>query len=637
MGRRFSGLVACQRTVGLLDGGVPPTGQATDSAMSWTTVVWSMEAAVCLTLAAIYLLVWCRRRDERAHLLFAVSAVAAAAVAAGEMWLMRTETTAQFGTALRWLHLPVWVMILALLGFVRLYLRAGRRWLAWSVAGVRTLSLILNFLISPNLNYREITAVRHIRFLGDSVSVADGIASPWMLVGQLSLLLFVIFVVDASVTVWRRGDRRQALVLGGGMSVFAILGSAQAMLVLWGVIQSPITASLFYTIIVVAMAGEMIIELLRSARTAADLREAQQHVKLAAAATGLAIWNWDVDHNRIWVSREGRPLFGLSREKEISFERFLETLHPDDRGAVRQAVERAMGGAGEFSTDYRVVLPEGKVRWLTARGKVEFNGGGKPLRVRGVSLDITARKLAELELASQRQDLAHLSRVSMLGELAGALAHELNQPLTAVLSNAQAGQRFLAKGPPDVAEITAIFDDIANDAKRAGGIIHGMRAMFKKDAPAEPQPVDVNESVNQVLNLLHGEIVARKAKVVLFLGQGLPPVRAGRVEVQQVLINLVLNSLDAIKSDPLQGCVEIASTRHGGRVIVSVNDTGPGIAPDIMERLFEPFVSSKAGGLGLGLAISRSIAERFGGELLAKNHPAGGALFQLMLPVADVM
>jgi two-component system, LuxR family, sensor kinase FixL len=603
--------------------------------MSWTTAVWSMEAAVCLTLAAIYLLVWCRRREERAQLLFAVSAVAAAAVAAGELWLMRTETAVQFGTALRWLHLPVWVLILALLGFVRLYLRAGRRWLAWSVAGVRTLSLILNFVISPNLNYREITAVRHIRFLGDPVSVAVGVPNPWMLVGQLSLLLFVIFVVDAALTVWRRGDRRQALILGGGMSVFAILGTAQTILVLWGVVQSPITASLFYTIIVVAMAGEMSLELLRSARTAADLRETQQHVRLAAAATGLAIWNWDVDRNRIWVSREGRPLLGLAREKEISLERFLATLHADDRGLVRQAVERAMGGVGEFTTDYRAVLPEGKVRWITARGKVEFNGGGKPLWVRGVSLDITGRKLAELELARQRQDLAHLSRVSMLGELAGALAHELNQPLTAVLSNAQAGQRFLRQGPPDLAEITAILDDIADDAKRAGGIIHGMRAMFKKDAPAEPQPVDVNESVNQVLNLLHGEIVARKAKVVLVPGEGLPPVRAGRVEVQQMLINLVLNSLDAIKSDPLHGAVEITSLRHGRWVIVSVNDNGPGIPEEIMQRLFEPFVSTKSGGLGLGLAISRSIAERFGGELLAKNRPEGGAVFQMVLPVAD--
>lgn len=603
--------------------------------MSWTTVIWSMEAAVCLTLAVIYLLVWFRQRKDWDHLLFALSAIAAATVAAGEWWMMRVETPAQFGTALRWLHLPIWVMVLALIGFVRLHFQAGRWGLAWLVIGVRTLALILNFLMPLNINYREISAVRKIPFLGETVSVADGVPNPWMALGQFGLLLFVVFVVDASVTVWRRGDRRQALVLGGSISLFSILGTIQAMLVLWGVVASPIMVSLLFSAVVVAMGYEMSRQIFRAARTAVELQESQQHMRLAAAATGLAIWNWDIEHDVIWVSRMGRPFYGVSLDDEISFERFLATLHPDDRGPVRQAAARALGGAGEFSTDYRVVLPDGSVRWITARGKAEFNGGGKPLRMRGVSLDITGRKQAELELTHQRQDLAHLSRVSMLGELAGALAHELNQPLTAVLSNAQAGQRFLAQGPPDVAEITAILDDIATDAKRAGGIIHGMRAMFKKEAPADGQPVDVNESVNQVLNLLHGEIVARKAKVILHLGVGLPPVKAGRIEIQQVLINLIMNSLDAIKSEPLQGYVEITSKRQGGRIIVSVNDTGPGIPAEIMARLFEPFASTKPGGLGLGLAISHSIAERFGGQLLAENHPAGGANFQMVLPVAD--
>ena len=141
-------------------------------------------------------------------------AAATALVAVCELWLMRAETTGDFGVALRWLHLPVWVVIVSLVGFVRLYLRAGRPWLAWVVCGTRTLSLVLNFALTPNLNYREITGLRPIRFLGESVSVADGVPSPWMLVGQASLLLLVVFVADAAVAVWRRGDRRQARLLG---------------------------------------------------------------------------------------------------------------------------------------------------------------------------------------------------------------------------------------------------------------------------------------------------------------------------------------------------------------------------------------------------------------------------------------
>ena len=191
--------------------------------MSWVTIIWSMVASACLTLAGMHLLVWCRKRTARANLLFALTAMATAALAACELWMMRAETTGEFGTALRWVHVPAWAVIVSLVGFVRLYLRAGRPWLAWAVCGMRTLSLVLNFALTPNLNYREITGLRHIRFLGESVSVAEGVPNPWMLVGQASLLLLVVFVVDATITVWRRGDRRQARLLGGAI-VFFVAG-----------------------------------------------------------------------------------------------------------------------------------------------------------------------------------------------------------------------------------------------------------------------------------------------------------------------------------------------------------------------------------------------------------------------------
>ena len=185
--------------------------------MSWITIIWSMVASACLTLAAVNLLVWCKKRTEWANLLFSLTAVGTAGMAFCELWMMRAETPAQFGTALRWLHVPAWALLVALVGFVRLYLRAGRPWLAWSFVGLRTLSLLLDFLVGQNLNYREITRLRHIPFFGESVSVAEGVANPCMLVGQLSLLLLVLFVADATVTVWRRGDRRQALAVGASI------------------------------------------------------------------------------------------------------------------------------------------------------------------------------------------------------------------------------------------------------------------------------------------------------------------------------------------------------------------------------------------------------------------------------------
>jgi len=242
------------------------------------------------------------------------------------------------------------------------------------------------------------------------------------------------------------------------------------------------------------------------------------------------------------------------------------------------------------------------------------------------------RRASERELQVAREELAHLTRVAMLGELSGSLAHELNQPLAAVLSNAQAGMRFITGGQPDLEEMQAILQDIADDAKRAGGIIHGMRAMFKKDTRQELQPVEVNEVVQQVLALLHSEIVARQAEVAFTSGAALPRVLAGKVELMQVLLNLVLNGLDAMKELSGPRLVWIDTSLEAGRIALRVRDSGAGIAPEVREKLFTPFVSTKSGGLGMGLAISRGIVERFGGRLTARNHPHGGAEFCLLLP-----
>jgi signal transduction histidine kinase len=241
------------------------------------------------------------------------------------------------------------------------------------------------------------------------------------------------------------------------------------------------------------------------------------------------------------------------------------------------------------------------------------------------------------QLRTNQLELAHLSRVSVLGEMAGALAHEVNQPLAAILSNAQVGSRSMNKGEPDLVEIHAILDDIANDAKRAGGIIHGMRAMLKKDQPPDPHPLPVNPTIHQVLAMLQGEISSRGVTIELDLEEPLPHTHFNRVELQQVLINLVMNSLDAMKQNPRGAQLKVSTARDGNHVAITIHDSGPGITADIMPQLFDPFFSTKPGGLGLGLPISKSIAEHFGAQLHATNHPHGGAMFELRMQSADAL
>ncbi|MCX6877351.1 MAG: ATP-binding protein [Verrucomicrobia bacterium] len=602
--------------------------------MSWVTAIWSMIGAVCVTLAAMHLVVWFKCRSAWANLLFALAALASAGAAGCELWMMRATTTAEFGNALRWTHLPAWVIILALVGFTRLHLRAGRKWLAWTICGLRTLSLGLDFLFSPNLNFREITGLRAVPLLGETVTTAVGVPNPWMLVGQASLLLFVCFILDAAVTVWRRGDPLQKQLLVGAITFMGVAGTAQTVLAMWHIVQTPITASLLFTGIVVVMAVELSDGLIRAAKLADELRESEQRLSLAADATRLGLWVWNIGRDELWANAAGRELFGFTAAEPLDRDRFFEAVHPVDRDATRQALAKSLLEDEEYEREYRVILPGNHVRWIAVRGRVERDGM-RAIRVRGVAMDLTARKEAERELAQQRTELAHLARVNTLGEMAGTIAHELNQPLAAMLSNAQVGRRSLHSRAPDLTEMAEIFDDIAADAKRAGGIIHGMRAMLKKDAPTEHQCFSLNDAVTQVLSLLHGEIVARQQEVKIQLGETLPPVRAERVEIHQVLINLVINGLDAMKEEPPRDAMKITTAWQDGTVTVSVHDSGPGLPPEIIPRLFDPFFSTKPGGLGLGLSISRSIAERFGGKLLAENHPAGGAVFHLILPAAN--
>src|SRR5881275_3645251 len=181
--------------------------------MSWITVFWSINLGACLTLAAFYCAVWCKQRQTWAHLLFSCSAVAAAAISAFELGMLNAQTVERYQALVRWIHLPTWVLTVSFVAFVRLYLRAGRRWLAWSIYGLRTLVLILNFISTPNINFRVITGLRHFSWWGEIVSVPVGVPNPWGLLSNVSLLLLLIFSVDATVAVWRRGDRQRALVV----------------------------------------------------------------------------------------------------------------------------------------------------------------------------------------------------------------------------------------------------------------------------------------------------------------------------------------------------------------------------------------------------------------------------------------
>ena len=603
--------------------------------MNWVTIIWSMMISACLALAMVHLLIWSRKRTAWASLFFALTAAATAAVAVFELWLMHAETAQEFGVIMRWGHVPYWVLIISVVVFVRVYLRAGRAWLAWTICVMRTISLLLNFLTGQNLNYREITSLRHVPFFGESVTVAEGISNPWMLVGQLSLLLLVIFAVDATLAVWRRGDRRSSVFLGGTI-VFFIMGCiGQFVLTFWGFIYKPVTPSLLFLGIVVAMAYEMSGETVRAADLADSLRKGEEWLDLAADSAGVGLWLWDFKTNLIWITDKTRILYGLSSHGQVPFETFLSKLHPDDLHWVTQAGTKSSREGADFRYDYRIVMPDGSIRWLNVLAKAFLGPSGKPDRMMGVSFDITDRKEAEQEIAKQRNELAHISRVSAMSQLASSLAHELSQPLGAIMRNAEAGEMFLQSPSPDLDEVRAILVDIRRDDQRAGTVIDRMRSLLKR-REIEKNLLDLNLLAGEVITLMSPEAVARKVRLALKPVSSLPPVRGDRVHLQQVLLNLLLNAMDAMNDSSTDSRQITVSVQAAGKQIeVAVSDTGHGIQADELAHVFEPFFSTKPNGLGMGLAISRSIIETHRGSIRANNNEAGGATFTITLPVAE--
>ena len=606
--------------------------------MSWVTIIWSMVVSASLTLAAMNLLVWSRDRRSWAHLCFFLMVIGVTGLAIGEMGAMKASSPEEFGQMIRWTHLVYAFGVVGSLGFVHFYFGTGRRWLLALAVGLRLLAVVMNFTTGLNLHISAIQSLQKVTFLGEQVSMlGEWVANPWVRLGFFASLVWLIYVVDASVRLWREGSpdsRRRAVIVGGGLVFFIIVTVGQAGLVVAGVLRMPFIVSPPFLAVVLAMAYELSRDVIRAAQLARELSESEQRMTLAADAASVGVWSRDLARNEIWASDKWRALFGFSMSEPLEFDQILQRLHPEDRGLFRKILTKAERSDGGYEAEYRIALPDGQSRWIASRGRVELSGAGTPTRVRGVSVDITARKQAEADVLQQRSELAHLSRVTMLGELSGSMAHELNQPLMAILSNAQAAQRFMAHDDVDLDEVRDILADIVEQDNRAGEVIRRLRLLLKK-GEVHQQPLDLNDAVREVLKLVRSDLVNQGVTTHTELAPVLPAVNGDRVQLQQVLLNLLMNACDAMNQNAPADRQLVVRTElsNGAGVRFSVSDHGTGIDPEKVEQVFEPFFSTKAHGLGLGLSVCRTIISAHNGELWAANNREGGASFYFTLPV----
>lgn len=368
-------------------------------------------------------------------------------------------------------------------------------------------------------------------------------------------------------------------------------------------------------------------------RVVETLREREARINLAAESANLALWTVDFERGESWMSEKGRALYRLAPDEPLTRELFLSRVHPEDQLKVNEAIERARNSTLSFEEEYRLLLPDGETRWHIARGRYLRNDRGQISELMGIAIDVTAQVKANVDLRLQREEMARLSRVALMGELTASLAHELNQPLTAIATNAAAGKRFLMRGSLDLEMFEELLDDVFADARRAGGIIHGIHRLVRK-GDDERQEVNLNNVILDVLRLLHSDLLGRSAMVETNLASGLAAVSADPVHLQQVLLNLIMNSLEAMQQTPVSDRrILISTAAADGFVQVSVRDRGVGLPEGDPEKIFSHFFSTKPDGMGMGLTIVRSIVEAHGGELGAEKVE-GGARFFFRLPVA---
>lgn len=604
-----------------------------------------MMAASSLTLGFVHLLVWFKQRSRHASLAFFVLATSVAAFSASELSMMEAQAPASYASALRWAHVPICVIALSMIAFIKFHFGTGRLWLACAAAVFRLLTLLLNFTTGVNINFEDVTAVQHVPLWGGAVAaVPIGIPSPWQIVTQIGNLLLVAFVVDASITLWRRGDpvaRRRAALVGGSVLVFVVGVTGFAVLILAGVVYAPTILTPGFLVIVLAMAYELSWDVIAAAQLVAKLhaseirlRASEEQFRAVVESVPNAILLVDGQGRVALTNPQAQALFGYAREELIG--RPVELLIPEWHRSANEtrrqssAADARAGGMG-FARELDALRKDGS--------EVPVEVVLKPMRtVDGsfllVSLvDVTERRQNERTAARQRDEIAHLSRVATLGELSGSLAHEINQPLMGILSNAQAAQRFLARDDVDLDEVREILVDIVEDDKRAGEVIRRLRALLK-NGEMQNRPLDINSVVDAVVRLTRNDLMNRDVTVSTELAPDLPPVFGDHIQLQQVLLNLVMNACEAMEAVSGTPQVHIRTRRSdGGDVEVSVSDRGGGIPPGDLERIFEPFVTTKEHGIGLGLSICRTIIGAHGGRLWAENLGTG-ATFRCALPLS---
>lgn len=399
-------------------------------------------------------------------------------------------------------------------------------------------------------------------------------------------------------------------------------------------LQSFIGIALFVLVVVSALVAFSLEQRRRRFSAEKAAAAGEERLVLLSSMSSFGFWSWDAATDSGWANENARSILGIGRSEALTGQSLLAAIHPDDRPSVVEAMN-ASTRPPITEMELRLSAGGNEVRWITVKACAYCDPDGAVLRVAGYVVDDCQRKRSAAELLKLQQKLTHLTRVALMGELAGALAHELQQPLTAILCNAHAAQILSRKAKLNVNELQEILEEIANDDKNAGQIIQRLRALLIR-GETHFQRLEIADLVDDVLMLARGTLRERNVQISTRVDTDIPNTIGDRVELQQVLLNLVINACESMSANPTRDRrleIVVDAEAEEGAVRVSVLDCGSGIDADQLERVFEPFFTTKKGGLGLGLSISHSIVAAHGGRLWATRRPDRGTAFHFTLPI----
>ncbi len=543
-------------------------------------------------------------------MLFALNAFVVAVYSCFELALARADSPAQYLGLLRWLDITAGLQVVTTAAFVWVFFGTGRKWLALLAPGLSCLALVADLMPQPKLVYLQLTGIRKIStFGGATYTVADGVENPWNALFYLGVLLLLVFVADASVTLWRRGAHRRAAVIGGAITFFVLAGGTQAALVDEEIIRTPYLLTFAYLAILVAMGMELSEDVLRATQHASDLRESEQRMSLAVDAAQLGLWSGEIPTERVWTSEQCNRLFGYSPKIELNLANLLARVHPEDRASRARAIEQAVAGTGQYNTEYRVLLPDGTVRWLTSVGRMESDASGKPTRILGVVADITGRRNAESvarELGGRLINAQEAER--------RRIARDLHDDLSQRLALLSVELEMFGQKPPAQREV------IADRMEEFSGVVKHLSSDVHRLAhELHPAKLDQLGLVAAARGFCK-EVAATHEIVITFKSHEIP--RELPQDVALCLYRITQEALrNVIKHSGASGArVELAAGANG--LHLSVTDDGQG------------FDSSAAATNGaLGIVSMRERVRMVQGELTVHSRPGAGTQIEVRVPI----